>query len=67
MTNEIHDINFLRQKVLSGEDLTPEETRTALDALRGDRKGVGGEQTTTAGKSKKAPLNLNDLFTPKES
>lgn len=61
MTTPIDKINLLRAKVRDGEELTQEEAREALEALRAQRKSVLDAQTTREKKTK-APANLNDLF-----
>lgn len=54
-------INDLRRKVLAGEQLTTEEAKEALQALRSQR-----ESTARPQKAAVIPMNLNDLFSKEE-
>ena len=49
------EINSLRQRVLSGEKVPPEELAAALKTLRGNRSVAGA--SATASRTKKAPLS----------
>lgn len=61
MTDPIARINDLRQRVLAGEDLTPEEVKESTALLRARRKAA--TSTTDTKGEKSVPLNLNELFT----
>lgn len=61
MTEPTDRLNELRIKVRDGIPITLEESREALELLRGQRKSTLDAQVKKEGK--KAPVNLQDLFT----
>lgn len=64
MADPVQRINDLRQKVMAGEDISLEEAAEAVALIRADREP---KLTTKADKAVKAiPIDLNDLFKPKE-
>jgi len=63
------DLLDLRQRVLAGDDIPPEEYKRIIDAIREDRRAGAESAKTraakTSGKAKVTPLSdseIDDLF-----
>lgn len=68
MTAPSDNLNDLRQRVLAGENIPPEEYAEIIASLRAKRLGdvtISSEKKASAAKAKKpaaAPVDLDSLF-----
>jgi len=59
---DIHELNDLRRRIVSGEDWSRQELRRALQSIRIDKERKGQKAQSNGGSTKSKPANLDDLL-----